>query len=164
VPSPSANPLRLQIIDRVVTVLSAITAGTDYWHTPNQVIKRYVPPEETQCEITYMVMAGKGEGGIVLAGAAGDDTEYHEDVFISIMGTVRSDSDTASMVSKCIRDIRKAIDADSRSGVAGTLGALAVEARMEKAPITDNGWFEKMNYAQFEITLRVTTEGTYSEL
>jgi hypothetical protein len=163
-PTPASNPLRLQAIDRVVAVLTAITAGADYWFTPGQVIKRYVPFEEVQCEVTYMVFAGTGEGSVELAGAAGDSSTYFEDVFITIKGTVRSDVDTASMVSKCIRDIRKAIDTDARSGVAGTLGGISIEARMEKAPITDNGWFERMNYGEFEIQLRVKNEGTYDEL
>ncbi len=164
-PMPSAEPLRLQVIDRVVTVLTAITAGSSYWYTPGQVVKRYIPTEEIQCEVTYSVFAGTGDGQVVLAGAAGDDTEYWEDVFITIQGVVRSDVDTATMVSRCIRDIRKAIDTDSRDkATSGSLGRIAVEARMEKAPITDNAWFAQMNYGRFEIQLRVQTEGTYDEL
>lgn len=164
-PTPASLPLRVQAIDRVATVLGAITAGSDYWYTPGRIAKLYIPNEEIDCEVTYMIFAGIGEGTIEFAGAGGGvDSLYMEDVFITIQGVVRSDSDTATMVGKCIRDIRKAIDADSCSGVAGTLGAMFVETRMEKAPITDNGWFANLNYGRFEIQLRVKTEGTYANL
>jgi hypothetical protein len=164
-PTPSALPLRLQIINRVVTALQAITAGANYWFTPTQVVKHYVPIEEIQGAITYMVYAGTGEGQVTLEGVSGPSSFFWEDVFVTIHGTVRADKDTAEIVAKCIRDVRKAIDADAiDKTTAGALGQLTVTCTMFKAPTTDNGWFSKMSFAEFEIQLVAKTEGTYADL
>jgi len=164
-PTPSAEPLRVQVINRIAAKLAAITAGADYWYTPARVEKRYIPTEEIHESPIYMVFAGTGEGQVTPAAYAGADTRYWEDVLVTIQGVVKSDTDTATIVGRCIRDIRKALDADTHDKLtAGTLGYMGVEALFERAPITDNGWFQQMAFGRFELFIRVRTEGTFAEL
>jgi hypothetical protein len=163
-PTPSSEPLRLQVINRIVTVLSAITAGATYWYTPSQVCKRYIHPQEVQGDITYMVSTGSG-GQLDLAGMAGASSVYDEDLIISVKGYVRHDSDTVTVLERALHDVRNAIDADARDEVtAGSLGVLTVECRIERGPETDNGYFSLMGLGFFDQEIRCRITGTYGEL
>jgi hypothetical protein len=151
-------PLRLQIIDRIVDVIKGIVSGATYFYTPGAVEKRFVHWTEAKSFPTYMVFSGSG-GTVELSGAAGDDSEYTEDFFVSVKGIVKDSVDTVTKLERCIADIRKAIDADSRSGVAGTLGALAVQTRIEDAPETDDGYLSLEGFGFFDQKVRVSIAG-----
>jgi len=157
---PPAVPLRLQVINRIGAVLQAIVAGADYWYTPDPgaVVKRFVLWTEAVHFPTYMVFTGSG-GKVELSGAAGDDSEYTEDFYVSVKGIVKDSMDTVTRLEKCIADIRKAIDADSRSGAAGSLGALAVEVRIEESPETDDGYLSLEGFGFFDQKVRVSIAG-----
>jgi hypothetical protein len=153
-----AVPLRLQVIDRIVAVLQAITTGATYFYTPGAVVKRFVHWTECKAFPTYMVFTGSG-GTVELSGAAGDDSEYTEDFFVSVKGIVKDSVDTVTRLENAIADIRKAIDADSRSGAAGTLGALAVETRIETSPETDDGYLSLEGMGFFDQKIRISIAG-----
>jgi len=157
-----AIPLRLQIINRVVAVLQGITAGATYFYTPGAVVKRFVLWTEAKSFPTYMIFTGSG-GKVELSGAAGDDSEYTEDFFISVKGIVKDSVDTVTRLENSIADIRKAIDADSRSGAAGSLGALAVETRIEDSPETDDGYLSLEGFGFFDQKIRVSIAGEIGE-
>jgi len=152
------TPLRLQVIDRIVAVLQGITTGATYFYTPGEVAKRFIHWGEAKAFPTYMVFTAPG-GTVELSGAAGDDSEYTEDFYVSIKGIVKDNLDTVTRLERCIADIRKAIDADSRSGVAGSLGALAVETRIETAPETDDGYLSLEGFGFFDQKVRVSIAG-----
>jgi len=153
-----AIPLRLQVINRIVAVLQGISTGATYFYTPGAVIKRFVHWAEAKSFPTYMVFTGSG-GTIELSGAAGDASEYTEDFFVSIKGWVKDSVDTVTRLENCIADIRKAIDADSRSGAAGSLGALAVETRIEESPETDDGYLSLEGMGFFDQKVRISIAG-----
>jgi hypothetical protein len=155
---PPAIPLRLQAINRIVAVLQAISAGATYFYTPGAVVKRFVHWGECKSFPTYMVFTASG-GKVELSGAAGDDSEYTEDFYVSVKGIVKDSVDTVTRLENCIADIRKAIDADSRSGAAGSLGVLAVETRIEESPETDDGYLSLEGFGFFDQKIRVSIAG-----
>ncbi len=160
--TPSTDPLRLQIINRIVAVLQAITAGATYWYTPGAVNKRFTHWSECKSFPTYSVSTASG-GKVELSGAAGDDSEYTEDFYVSIKGVVKDSVDTVTRLERALADVRKAIDADSRSGAAGTLGALGVETRIEESPETDDGYLSLEGFGFFDQKVRVSIAGNIGE-
>jgi len=153
-----ATPLRLQIIDRIVAVLQGITTGDTYFYTPGVVAKRFIHWTECKSFPTYMVFTAPG-GTVELSGAAGADSEYTEDFFVSVKGIVKDSVDTVTRMERCIADIRKAIDADSRSGAAGSLGVLAVQTRIEDSPETDDGYLSLEGFGFFDQKVRISIAG-----
>jgi hypothetical protein len=153
-----AIPLRLQVINRIVEVLGGIVTGPVYFYTSGVVVKRFVHWSECKAFPTYMVFTAPG-GTVELSGAAGDDSEYTEDFYVSVKGIVKDNVDTVTRMERCIADIRKAIDADSRSGVAGSLGVLAVQARIEDSPETDDGYLSLEGFGFFDQKIRVSIAG-----
>jgi len=153
-----AVPLRLQIINRIVDVLQGITTGATYFYTPGDVAKRFIHWSEAKSFPTYMVFSAPG-GTVELSGAAGDDSEYTEDFFVSVKGIVKDSTDTVTKLERCIADVRKAIDADSRSGAAGTLGVLAVQTRIEDSPETDDGYLSLEGFGFFDQKVRISIAG-----
>jgi len=151
-------PLRLQVIDRIVAVLQGISTGATYFYTPGTVAKRFIHWAECKSFPTYMVFTGSG-GKVELSGAAGDESEYTEDFYVSVKGIVKDSVDTVTRLENSIADIRKAIDADSRSGAAGSLGALAVEVRIEDSPETDDGYLSLEGFGFFDQKVRVSIAG-----
>ena len=156
-PTPS-TPLRLQVINRIVAVLQAITTGATYFYTTGQVAKRFIHWSEAKSFPTYMVFTGSG-GTVVLSGASGDDSEYTEDFYVSVKGIVKDSVDTVTRLENSIADIRKAIDADSRSSAAGSLGVLAVETRIEESPETDDGYLSMEGFGFFDQKIRISIAG-----
>lgn len=156
-PTP-ADPKRLQVINRVVTVLQAITAGADYFYTPAQVIKRYLDPGEVKSFPTYAAFSDSG--GVIEN--RGQDL-YDEDFYINVKGYVADQEDTVTRLECALRDVKRAINEDSKSGAAGTLGVLAVETRIEEPPETDNGYYSLMGIGFFELRIRVRVAGDYGE-
>jgi hypothetical protein len=159
-PTP-ATPLRLQVIERICTVLQAIIAGANYWYTPDSgaVIKRMMVLEQVVHFPTYMVFSGAAEGKIELSGAAGDDSEYTEDFVVTIKGIVKDSLDTVTPLERCLADVRKAVDADSRSKIAGTLGALCVQCRIEDSAWTDDGEFSIWGFGAFSQKVLISIAG-----
>lgn len=152
-----AIPLRLQILDRLVAVLTAIVAGTDYFYTPIDVVKRLLAIDECSAFPTYMVFPVSG-GPIELSGAP---DEYDEDMEILIKGYVKDTLDPVTMAERCLRDVRRAINEDSISGDAGTLGVLAVETRIEASPEME---FSIDGFGAFDQRIRVKITGAFGEI
>jgi len=158
---PSANPLRLQVIDRIVTVLSAITTGSDYFFTPGQVAKRFMHSDEVQAYPCYMVMAGDKGGAITSQGLP----YHHDEIFtVSIKGVISDDADTVTKCEQALRDIRKAIHADSISGAAGSLGVIAVSVWIVEGPDMDDGFLSLQGFGYFDQKVQVTINGEFGEL
>ena len=152
-----AVPKRLQVIDRLVAVLTAITAGADYFYKPAEVLKRLVAIDECSGFPVYMVFPVSG-GPIDFSGAP---DEYDEDMEILIKGYAKDTLDPVTEVERCLRDVRRAINEDSKSGVAGTLGVLAVETRIEASPETE---FSIDGFGGFDQRIRVKITGTFGEI
>ena len=64
-------------------------------------------------------------------------------------------------VERALCDVRKAINEDSKSGVAGTLGVLAVETRIETSPEME---FSIDGFGGFDQRIRVKISGPFGEL
>jgi len=153
------DPISLKVLNRIVTVLRAITAGANYFYTPYQVSKRFVHWGEADGFPVYMVFRDSG-GRIETSGT----DLYDEDMTITIKGIIQDEEDTVTKMERAIRDVRKAINDDAKSGAAGSLGVLAVETRIEEAPETDNGYLSLEGYGYFDQKIRVKTCGDYDEL
>jgi len=118
------KPLRLQVVDRFIAVLLTITEGESYWKTSGQIVRRWIGPEESVKYPAYGVYPGDGEP------PEEDSGEYRETFSVIVTGIVKSNTDTVTEMEHALADIRRAIDADSRAGAAGALGALAVFVRV----------------------------------
>ena len=159
-PTPSTNPLRLQVIDRIVTVLAAITTGSSYWYTPKKVSKGLLNDNQIPGYPCYMVTDGEKGGPIKPVGLP----YHHDEIFnVSIHSIIKSSSDTVSMNIKALADVRKAIHADSISGAAGSLGVIAVSVWFVEGPDMDDGVLLK-NYGYFVQNVQVTINGEFGEL
>lgn len=161
-PTPSADPIRLQIIDRFVTVLSAITAGASYWYTPGKVSKGFLLVPDIPAFPCYMVMAGEKGGQIVPEGMPDEHTETFT---VSVKGVVQCNSSAEAMttIERALRDVRKAINDDSVSGSAGTLGVLAESVWIVEGPDMDDGYLIQ-NYGFFDQRFQVKIIGLFGEL
>lgn len=156
------NPLTQQIIERVITVLAAITAGSNYFYTPIDVIKRYVHWREAKFTATQpLYMVFRDSGGVIEN--IGADL-YCEDYFINIKGYVQDPSDTVTKLERAIRDIKKAINDDSKLETAGSLGALSAAVTIEEPPETDNGYLSLEGIGFFDQRIRVRIDGDFGEL
>lgn len=123
-----AKPLRLQIADRIVDVLKAITEGEDYFKTPGMIVRRHIGDRETVAYPVYAVFIADGEAPEEING------EYTETFEVSVSGIVQSHTDLVEEMEHAIADIRKAIDADARDGsTSGALGTLAIYVRLGKS-------------------------------
>ncbi len=160
--APGTNPLTQQIIERIVTVLAAITTGDDFFYTPAAVAKRFVHWREASFSADkpyYMVF--RDSGGVITQ--IGENL-YCEDYFINIKGYVKDNNDTVTRLERAIRDIKKAINDDSASEVAGTLGALAAAVTIEEPPETDNGYLSLEGIGFFDQRIRIRIDGDFGEL
>jgi hypothetical protein len=153
------SSIRLKVRERIITVLEAITTGTDYWKAPYKVERRFIGWMEAKGFPTYMVFTGAG-GGTNLAGAP---DEYDEEFNIEIKGIVQ-DEDPTTEIEHCVQDIRKAINEDSKSGIAGSLGVLADQSVQVAGIETDKGYLSVEGFGYFEFPVRVTIHGDYGVL
>jgi hypothetical protein len=155
------TPLRLQVIDRVVTVLKAIAAGTTYFYTPYAVSKRLMHFKECGGFPTYMVFMGAATG----TPEAHLDSEYVETLTLSVQGWVDLElGEPQSKLCKCIRDVQKAINDDSKSTVVGSLGQLTSGMCDIGSLETDNGGFSLEGFAFFEQLVVCKLVGDWGEL
>jgi hypothetical protein len=155
------TPIRLQVIDRVVTVLKAITAGTSYFYTPYEVVKRAKNNTECGGFPTYMVfIASTSEPEQHL------DSEYVVTMTLTVGGWVDLElGEPQSKLCKCIRDVEKAIDTDAKSTAAGSLGALCSNGLVDIGAVeTDNGGYSLQGFAAFEQSIKVQLVGDWGEL
>lgn len=126
------KPLRLQVIDRIIVVLQAIVEGDSFWKTTGQVARRWIAPTEA---IAFPVYGVHSSDGQALEEDAG---EYREEFAVVVEGVIKSATDTVTEMEHALADVRRAVDADSRSGDPGTLGALTVFVRVGRS-WTDEG-------------------------
>jgi hypothetical protein len=157
--NPAAESKRLQVINRIVSVLQGILAGSDFWYTPGEVAKRFKHWSECTKFPTYMVFSSSG-GEIAYAG----EMQYDETFYVSVKGIVQDNLDTVTKLERSIRDIRKAINDDSISPNAGTLGALAVQVRIDEPPETDDGYLSLEGFGFFDQKIRCVISGDFGEL
>lgn len=160
--APSTNPLTQQVIERVVTVLAAITTGSSYFYTPYAVIKRYVHWNEATLRVSrplYMVFIDSG-GAINYIG----ENNYEDDWYLNVKGYVKDPSDTVTPLVRSIRDVQKAINDDSKGEGAGSLGAITAAVTIEEPPETDNGYLSLVGFGFFDQRIRIRTDGEFGEL
>jgi hypothetical protein len=154
------TPLRLQVIDRAVTVLQAISAGTSYFYTPYAVQKRLMHWKECGGFPTYMIFMSRSEEP-----ERHLDNEYMTAYTISVQGWVDLEmGEPQSKLCKCIRDVEKAINEDSKSTTAGSLGALASNGLVDIGAVeTDNGGFSLEGFAFFEQLVSIKLIGDWGD-
>jgi len=130
-------PTELAIRDRIVTVLSSITAGADYWYTPAKVMKRFVHWREYQGAFpVYMVTVGSGGTREFNSRNNVDETFY-----LSIKGFVKDDTDTTGRILRCWQDIRVALAREMESPLPAALPSLgAFLLSIPEPPETDDGY------------------------
>lgn len=160
--TPSANPLRLQVADRIVAVLSAITAGANYWFTPGMVAKRFMALSEMRDFPCYMVSTGTG-GNLDLSGSP---DEYDETFYLIVRGVVKASDDAVTPLEQALRDVRKAINDDSTDrATTGALGNIdgVDEVRIDSVE-TDDGYLASAGFGFFELRIRVVITGAEGEL
>jgi len=137
---PSAEPKRLQIIERWVTVLKAMRQGDGYWYTASEVVKQIVHEREVTAFPFYMVEYESSPG----PPKSNLNHGFTEDLAVIVKGACDHEAgDTTTKLERCIRDVRTAIDADTSSGVAGSLGALGVIVTIDALEIEHD---EKYGY------------------
>lgn len=160
-PSPT-NPKRLRVLDRIITVLGAITAGANYFYTPARVARRVMDYDE--CDVFPCLMVTAGEGGQPIEYAG--EQQYDETFNISIKGFVRDDADPNSVMEKVVRDIRYAINQDTLNGASGALGdgVLCVYCIFRQSPETDNGFLSQIGLAYFDQQVEVRVSGDWGEI
>jgi hypothetical protein len=151
-----AVPLRLQVIDRIVAVLTAITEGADYFYKPSQVLKRLVAIED--CSGFPVVMVFPVSGGAIEN--IGPD-RYDEVLEVLIKGYVKDTTDPVTIIERFLRDVRKAINDDARSGTAGSLGVIATNFEFPASPEVE---FSIDGFGGFDQRLRMTITGAFGTL
>ena len=125
--APTASK-RLQVINRVVTVLGAITAGADYNYTPAQVTKGFIAVP-TGYPVYEVLSASGGEIELHL------DQQNTEAFYITVVGKVQGSTDCVTLIENALRDVRKAINEDFKPEAgAGSLGTLATDMRIDTPP------------------------------
>lgn len=151
--STPLKPLRLQVADRIVAVLSAITVGEMYWKTPGMIVRRHIGEREAVAFPVYGVFFGQGKEPDEING------EYTEEFEIVVKGIVQSHEDLVEAMEHAIADIRRAIDQDARDGAtAGALGTLTVFVRLGTS-MTDEGENLSAGFGYFEQRFLVQVAG-----
>jgi hypothetical protein len=154
---PTAS-LRLQVIERVVTVLKAITAGASYFYTPAHVSKGFVA--EPQGYPVYQVLSESG-GEIELY----SDQQNAESFYIAIVGKVQDASDVVTKIENALRDVRKAINEDFKPGMgAGSLINLASDMRIEAPPDIEYEFEGVGFFGYFSQRVRFQVYGEFGEI
>jgi len=151
--APSTKPLRLQVVDRFVAILKAITVGSDFWKKPGMVVRRHIGDREAVAFPVYGVFIGQGREPEETNG------EYVEEFEVIVKGSVQSHTDLVEAMEHSIADIRKAIDKDARDGATvGALGTLTVYVRLGTS-LTDEGENLSAGFGYFEQRFLVQVAG-----
>jgi len=158
-----ADPKRLKVADRFVTILKNITAGDNYFFTPLEVVKHYVFPEEAACIKDRPVYSVYPEGS---GGSFSDKTGgvYAEIYPLVVHGIVENPVDTVGDLEKAVRDVRKAVEADSRDESSGALGDLCINVSIASPPETDGGVFSGIGRGYFSQEFMIHVSGLVTEL
>jgi hypothetical protein len=156
--TPAALPLRLQVLNRFVVVLKAIVAGANFWLTPYDVQNKFYMFNEVQGYPFLMTFTENGQ----MPEYAGEQL-YDETFIISVCGYVQDSTNAEAVKEKCLRDVRKAINDDSKLGTAGSLSMITVQVKPGKTE-TDNGIYSLADAAFFSQEFEVTISGDYGEL
>jgi hypothetical protein len=157
--SQPAEIKRVQILDRIVTVLDAIREGASYFATRASVEKRMTHPEEVLRGPAYSVHVDSGGDAVPELGDRRTET-----LFFNIKGVVVDEKDPAAAIAHAIRDVRYAIDQDFLAGGAGSLQTLAVNLFFDEAATTDNGYYSLNGRGWFEQRVRVIVKGTLATI
>jgi hypothetical protein len=152
------DPKRLQVIDRIVEVLKNIVQGDDYFYTPYLVTKQFVHWAGLQGFPTYLVYTGESAEPEI----HGTPDMYDETFFVEIEGAIQDQVDTVTIMERALRDVRKAINEDSKSGAAGSLGVIAIETMI--SDLSDVVFQTESPYAFFKQRVRVRISGDFGEL
>jgi len=155
-PTPSVDSIEKRVIDRIATVLAAITAGATYWYTPAQVAKRFMHWQEVVGGFpVYMISLGSGGTRELYS-----QKTFYETFFVSIKGYVQDDTDTMTKVARCWQDIRLALTTDMESATAGALASLCHQVRCKEFPETDDGYLSLEGFGFFDIRVEVQVSDT----
>ena len=157
-----ADPRRLVVIDRIYEVLKLIRAGSTYNYSPALVKKRLVHWSEIRSFPAYFVHTASG-GHLDLSG----HNLFEETFYITVKGYVSDKHDTVTKLERAVRDVRLAIDTDSKdrstSGALGTLGWI-FQIRIDDPPTTDNGYLSLEGIGFFDQRIRAHISGNFGEL
>lgn len=154
----ATDPKRLQIINRIVTVLGAIAAGANYHYTPRQVAKGFV--SEPRGFPVYEVVTGPG-------GDIRDHSDFQaEETFtVSVLGTVQDAQDVATKLERALKDVRRAISRDLRPEAgAGSLRTLADWAGFDGQADVNYDFDGKGFFAAFSQRIKFTLSGELGEI
>jgi len=158
-----ADPKRLKVADRFVTILKNITADDNYFFTPIEVVKHYVFPEGAACiqnKPIYSVYPEGSEGSVKVETGGIYDEIYP----LVVHGIVENPVDTVGDLEKAVRDVRKAIQADSRDESSGALGDLCINVSITSPPETDGGVFSGIGRGYFSQEFMIHISGSITEL
>ena len=151
---------RLQIIDRVKTVLKNIVAGDSYNYTPYDVVKGPLDDSRLKGYPTYGVKVIPG-GEIVEY----LDQQNAEAFIIAVWGKLQDRDDVTTPLENAIRDVRKAITDDFKPAAgAGSLGTLATDVRIEAPPDMAYEYGDIGFFGIFIQPIRVQTFGEFGEI
>jgi hypothetical protein len=152
---PPTDPKRLQVADRFETVINAITAGDNYFFTPHKVAKKLLEYGDAKYGPLYMILDDSG-GEIVFSG----HELFDETFYISVHGIVHDRDDLVTAVEKAVRDVRRAVNEDSKSTASGSLMNITEQVRIDEPPELD--YFE--DFAFFRQRFRNQISGDFGEL
>lgn len=154
------DPISLQVADRFETVLSSIKAGTNYFYTPHKVAKIPLDYEQSKYGNLYEIYIGEETGPVTIVGR-----ELYDGIFyITVIGIVHDNKDLVKKIIKSWRDATRAIDVDSKSGVAGSLDNLSVQIRIEET--FEASYYAETHdgFAEFRQRFRCQITGDFGEL
>jgi hypothetical protein len=153
-PTPSADPIREQLIAKVRARLDAITAGSTYWFTPAEVVRDLKNFDEIKA--SYDAAAGTIKPTYcVIEGQERKDENHPESsrmVFlildVTIVGWVKATKDRRTALNRAIGDVLTAIWTDEK------WDGLALITDYQKS-VTDQAAFQNNNVAYFEISIGI---------
>jgi flagellin-specific chaperone FliS len=153
-------PKRLQVIERIITVLKAISAGSDYFYSAYEVNRQFKHWDEINGSPTYSVHSDSG-GEI----AANINHFYDETFYVVVKGVIDNMDDPVGTLEKSIRDVQKAINTDSYNRAdSNSLSFIATHVKFADPPETDNGNLSIIGKAYFEQRIQITISGNFGEL
>jgi len=153
---PTTDPLRLQVLDRVVEVLNDIRPSTTYFYAPDSVLRRMVSYDEMKGSLCYMVSTDTG--GTIEA----VQDLYVEDFYINVKCWVNDKDDPGAMMERALSDVRHAINADTLpTAGTGSLAEMDALVFFDEPPTTDNGYLSLEGYAFFEQRIKIQVHGTW---
>lgn len=153
---PTADPIRLRVLDRLVEILKAMREGDNYWFTPGAVLGQFITYQEMKASPTYMISQDSG-GSIEQV-----QDLYIEDFYVNVKCWVMDKDDPREVLEKCLRDVRTAINADTLpTAGTGSLADLDALVFFDEPPTTDNGYLSLEGYAFFEQRIKIQVSGTW---